>query len=84
MQRIKQLSIEQAFGEVLRSRRKELGLTQGGLSIRSGLSINFISFCETGQQQPSLNSIFLLAIALKTEPAQIVEEVQKKQPKPNL
>ncbi|MCB1121273.1 MAG: helix-turn-helix domain-containing protein [Verrucomicrobiae bacterium] len=83
MQKVVQLSIEEAFGVVLRKRRKKLRLTQTGLSIKSRLSKNFISLCERGQQQPSLNSLFLLARALKTEPVDIVAEVQNLNPRPN-
>jgi len=78
-----QLTIEKAFGEVLRSLRKEVGLTQTKLSDLSGLSTNFISFCERGLQQPSLNSLWLLSFALKIEPAEFIREVQKKRPTPN-
>ena len=78
-----QLSIEKAFGQVLRSFRKEIGLTQDMLSEKSGLSTNFISFCERGLQQPSLNSLFLISLALKIEPAELVRRVQEKRPVPN-
>lgn len=53
------------------------------LADQAGLSINFISFCERGQQLPSVNSLFLMAIALRTRPAEIIEEVQKRDPIPN-
>ena len=78
-----QPSIEKAFGEALRKLRKDSELTQNELSEKSGLSANFISFCERRLQQPSLNSIFLLSLALKIEPAEFVREVQNKNPVPN-
>lgn len=78
-----QPSLEKAFGEVLRNLRKELGFTQIRLSEKSGLSANFISFCERGLQQPSLNSIFLLSVALGVDPVEFVREVQMKRPMPN-
>ena len=46
------------------------------------MSSNFISFCERGLRQPSLNSIFLLAYGLEIEPSQLVKEVEKLKPKP--
>ncbi len=52
------------------------------LADQAGLSINFISYCERGQQLPSVNSLFLMAMALRTHPAEIIEEVQKRNPMP--
>ena len=79
----KQPSIEEAFGDVLRAYRKCYGFTQGKLAREAGLSKNFISFCERGYQLPNVNSLFLIAYALRISPAQFIEEVEKRNPRPN-
>ena len=73
---IKQIPLEQAFGDVLRKYRGERGFTQGQLADITGLSVSFISFCERGMQTPSLTSIFLFAKGLEVEPVDLVAEVQ--------
>lgn len=78
----KQPTIEEAFAEVLRVRRKELGLSQQKLAEKTGISANFISCCERALQQPSLNTLFLLAYGLKLEPFDLVRQVQVLKPKP--
>ncbi|TVP76505.1 MAG: XRE family transcriptional regulator [Puniceicoccaceae bacterium] len=75
-------SVENAFGEVLRIRRKELGLSQESLSAQTGISLNFISLCERGLRQPSLNTIFLLSRGLNLSPSQIVIQVESLRPTP--
>ncbi|WP_369426413.1 helix-turn-helix domain-containing protein [Pelagicoccus sp. SDUM812002] len=68
---------------MLRDLRSKMGLTQNKLSELSGLSTNFISFCERGIEQPSLNSIWLLSSAMKIEPTELVRLVQDQNPIPN-
>jgi len=78
----KQPTLEEAFAEILRVRRKELGLSQQKLSEKTGISANFISCCERKLQQPSLNTIFLLAYGLEMEPSKLIKQVQALRPKP--
>ena len=49
------------FGEVIRSRRKELHYTQGFLSEFSGLSVSFISDLENGKKTAELEKAIYLA-----------------------
>jgi len=58
------LTIEEAFGAVIRKLRKERLLSQDELSKISSLDRVFISQLERGKQQPSLVTIFALAGAL--------------------
>lgn len=74
---IRQHSIEEAFGIVLRDYRKTVGLSQMKLAEKSGVSANFISFCERGIQQPTLNSLFLLAKGLGVDPVDLIAAVQE-------
>lgn len=72
------MTIEAAFGEVIRELRKLKRLSQEDVSYESGLDRSFISLLETGRQQPSLVTIFQLAKALGVSPAQIITSVEEK------
>lgn len=70
------MTLEVAFGHVIKQLRTEKGLSQEKLSFESGLDRSFISQLECGIKQPSLVTIFQLAKALQVSPAQIIETVE--------
>lgn len=72
------MTIEAAFGEVIRELRKLKRLSQEDVAYESGLDRSFISLLETGRQQPSLVTIFQLAKALEVSPAQLLTSVEEK------
>lgn len=53
-----------SFGAALRSRRKELGLTQAQISRLSGFSVSFISDLENGKPTAELEKVLCLASIL--------------------
>ncbi|MCY3833500.1 MAG: helix-turn-helix transcriptional regulator [Chloroflexi bacterium] len=55
------------FGCAIRSRRRELELSQEALSERSGVHWVYISHIENGQKSPTLRVIEKLAGALRIE-----------------
>ncbi len=63
------------FGERLRQIRRNRGLTLKQVSVRSGLSISFLSDLERNQTSPSTTSIQRLANALKVSPSRILTGV---------
>ncbi|WP_082849829.1 helix-turn-helix transcriptional regulator [Halioglobus sp. HI00S01] len=65
---------ETAFGQVLRSKRRDRGLSQEQLALRSGLDRTFVSLLERGLRQPSLTSILLLSKTLGISAADMVQE----------
>jgi transcriptional regulator with XRE-family HTH domain len=65
----------QAFGDVLRSERVRLGLTQQDVALRAGVHINFVGRIERGQAEPSLSTIFAIAKALEMPAESIIEKV---------
>ena len=69
------MTLEEAFGIVLRRLRRERNLTQDNLSEASSLDRAFISNIETGKQQPSLLSIYELAKALNVPASTMIFEV---------
>lgn len=66
-----------AFGHVLRKLRLAAGLSQEQLGLESGVQRNFISLIETGQNQPTITTIFKLASALDVKPSKMVAEAEK-------
>ncbi len=70
------MTIEEAFGIVIRRLRKERLLAQDGLSRISSLDRGFISQLERGKQQPTLITIFELASALNVSVARILFETE--------
>ena len=60
-----------AFGEVLREKRKAVGLSQEGLANVTGLDRTYVSGIERGERNPSLTNILKLAAAVQTPPAEL-------------
>ena len=63
-----------AFGQVLRRKRTESGLSQDKLALESGLDRTFISLLERGLRQPSLSTLLELAEALGVDAANLVRD----------
>ena len=66
-----------ALGKVLRQHRLAADLTQEQLGLESGVQRNFISLIETGQNQPTVGTIFRLAAALGIKPSKLVSDAEK-------
>lgn len=58
----------QAVAQVVRQRREHLGITQAGLSERTGISIGAIRQWEQGQNVPTLWYLLKLARGLEIAP----------------
>jgi transcriptional regulator with XRE-family HTH domain len=65
-----------AFGRALRSCRLALGMSQEQLGLESGVQRNFISLIETGQNQPTIGTLFKLAAALKLKPSELISAAE--------
>jgi transcriptional regulator with XRE-family HTH domain len=72
------LTIEEAFGEVIREFRKAKQISQEKLASVSKLDRSFISLLECGRKQPSLITIFQLAKALNLSASKILSLVEEK------
>ena len=57
---------KQKLGDAISSKRKKLGLTQEELSVKASLSRSYIADTEAGRYTPSLNSLYRIAKALKS------------------
>lgn len=69
--------LQQAFGDRVRGRRRELGLSQEKLAEISGLDRTYISSLEQGLRNVSLNNIARVATALRVDCSVLVEGLQE-------
>jgi transcriptional regulator with XRE-family HTH domain len=69
-------SPQHALGEAVRRRRRELGLTQEELALRSGLHQRWISNVENGKRNPSYSSIGRLAAGLELAPSELMASAE--------
>jgi transcriptional regulator with XRE-family HTH domain len=63
----------QTFGERVRARRNELGLSQESLADVAGLHWTFVGQVERGRRNLSLHNLLKLAEALEIDPGKLVE-----------
>ncbi len=62
-----------SFGDAVRKRRRQLGLSQEKLAFRCGSHRNYIGEIERGEKSPSLHIVFALAEALEMEASELVK-----------
>ena len=72
------MTIEEAFGEVIRDLRKTQQISQEKLADISKLDRSFISLIECGHKQPSLVTIFQLSKAFNIPASKIMSLVEEK------
>jgi transcriptional regulator with XRE-family HTH domain len=72
------LTIEEAFGNVIRELRKANQISQEKLAELSNLDRSFISLLECGHKQPSLITIFQIAKAFNFSASKIMSLVEEK------
>jgi transcriptional regulator with XRE-family HTH domain len=68
--------IEKAFGEIVRRRRQELGISQEKFAELSGLHRTYISQIERGLKSPSLKAMTSIAVALNVKLSTILLELE--------
>ena len=69
--------LQKAFGEAVRARRRELGLSQEELGFEAELHRTYVSQLERGLKSPSLATIEQLAQVLKTKPSELIRAAEK-------
>lgn len=68
---------ELPFGAALRRLRRAAGMSQEQLGLEAGVQRNFTSLIETGQNQPTINTITRLARALGMKASELVAEAER-------
>ena len=61
------------IGRKVREVREDIGMPRAELARRIGMSETNMLRIESGQRQPSIRSLELIASALRTEPSQLLE-----------
>lgn len=65
----------QRLTALIRTLRKERGLSQDALAERAGLHRNSISLIERGESQPTVDTLFRLADGLGISAVELVERI---------
>jgi len=71
------MEVKDAFGLVLKQVRVEYPLSQEKLASLSNLDRTYISLMERGKRNPSLETIFALALALEVLPSELITKTEK-------
>ena len=62
----------EALAGVLQAERKKTGLSRTELAAKAGLSRPHVGYLETGERQPSVESLKRIALALGTTATELV------------
>ena len=71
------MSLERAFGQVLKEERSLRKMTQSNLAEFADLDNNTIGLYERGLMQPGLKTFFKIAKALKVEPEFLARRIKE-------
>jgi transcriptional regulator with XRE-family HTH domain len=68
---------ERAFGNILRTRRKKIGLSQEQLAFETGFDRTTISLMERGLLSPTLRTMVRLCRLLKLSLSQLAKQIEE-------
>jgi transcriptional regulator with XRE-family HTH domain len=68
---------ERAFGNILRFRRKKIGLSQEQLAFEAGFDRTTISLMERGLLSPTLRTMVRLCRLLKVSLSQLTKQIEE-------
>ena len=71
------MQLEESFGKVLRSARKQRRLSPETLAADAGLERNYISLLECGSSSPTLRVVFKLCAILGVTPSEMLARVEE-------
>lgn len=67
---------QRRFGDLVRTHRHALGLSQEQLALKAKIDRTYVASVETGRRNPSLDIIGVLANALEVDAADLVRGTQ--------
>lgn len=76
------MSLNEAFGEVVRQMRTKKRLSQEGLAALAGLHRNFVGMIERAETSASVDSVELIATALECRPSDLIRAAEKRSEAP--
>jgi transcriptional regulator with XRE-family HTH domain len=68
------MDVVQLLGANVRRYRKLRGMTQEQLALEVGMERSYVSDLERGTRNPSVRALGRLAVALKIEPKELLDE----------
>ena len=68
------------LGENIKKRRQECNMTQEFVAEALGVSRQSVSKWESGASDPSTSNLIALAKLLKTDPRELLDEIEQKRP----
>ena len=73
--RLSEDALKRALGEVIRKRRKALGLTLAELSQKAKVSLGYLSQIELGKNSASIETLYRIALGLRVRVADLFQSV---------
>lgn len=70
-------TVPAAFGRVLREQREARDLSQEALALKADVDRTFVSQIERGIRQPTLTTLYKLALALDVHPSTLIARVER-------
>ena len=70
------MEVERVFGLVLKDLRNQNGVSQNDLADLAELDRTYISLLERGLRQPTIETLFKLAQALKIKASTIIQKME--------
>ena len=71
------MTIEEAFGQVLREIRQDQNISQEKLGFESGYHRTYIGLLERGKKNPSLTTIINIAHTLNIKASDLIKRVEE-------
>lgn len=71
------MNLSEALGVVVRERRLAMGFSQGDLASATGLHKNFIGLVERGKTAAAIDSVEVIATALKCRASQLLAAAER-------
>ena len=70
-------SLSRAFGDTVRSMRKEIGLSQEAFADSCGLDRTYVSLIERGIRNPTIKTVWTVAKGLGKRPSELLVRVEQ-------
>lgn len=75
--RLSEEALRESLGNVIRERRKTLGLTLSQMAQRTGVSLGYLSQIELGKNSASIETLYRISLGLGIKMADLFQSVQK-------
>jgi len=72
------MTLEVAFGQILREIRQDRKISQEKLGFESGYHRTYIGLLERGKKNPSLTTIFNITNSLNIKASDLIERIEKR------